>query len=65
MRNKEKHNAGNNIKKQKYIYLPGSSVCDVSPTHLSVCICREHQCLTFHQAINFLISVMSNFECAC
>ena len=30
------------------LYLPGSSVCDVSPTHLSVCICREHQCPTFH-----------------
>ena len=47
-----------------FLYLPGSSVCDDSPRILSVCICREHQCLTFHRSC-LLISVMSTFECAC
>ena len=33
-----------------FLHLPGSSVRDVSPTHLSVSICREHQCLTFRSS---------------
>ena len=47
-----------------FIYLPGSSVCDVSPTHLSICMSGT-PVSDFIQAINLLISVISNFECVC
>ena len=39
------HGRGFDYLTKDFLYFPGSSVCDVSPAHLSVCICRYFKLL--------------------